>query len=166
MEWSDYYFRLVDLVASKSKDPSTKVGCVIIGSDHEIRSTGYNGLPRGCKDDVPDRDVRPTKYYYYEHAERNTIYNATRVGVSLKGCTAYMHSLPCADCARGLIQAGITHIVIRSLKSLDRWRESVIAGLTMICESGIIVDCPTTGTDIGIWLLEGYRSGKVANDNV
>lgn len=98
-----------------SKDTSTKVGCIIVGSQNEILTTGYNGMPRGVNDDVETRYQRPTKYLWFEHAERNAIFNAARIGVSLLGSRAYVTSLcPCPDCARALIQSGIHHLYLES----------------------------------------------------
>src|SRR6185295_4715100 len=80
--WDQYYLDICKVVASRSKDPNTQIGCVIIGPNHEIRSTGYNSFPRGIRDDVPERLVRPTKYLWIEHAERNAICNAARAGTA------------------------------------------------------------------------------------
>ena len=78
--WDQYYLDICKVVATRSKDPNTQIGCVIIGPNHEIRSTGYNSFPRGIRDDVPERLVRPMKYLWIEHAERNAICNAARAG--------------------------------------------------------------------------------------
>lgn len=103
---------MIPLVAARSKDPNTKTGCIIVGPDHEIRTTGYNSFPRGIVDNVPMRLERPEKYFWIEHAERNAIYNAARVGVPLLDCTLYLNWLCCMDCARAIIQVGITHVVV------------------------------------------------------
>src|SRR5678816_3286831 len=87
--WDIRFLREAARIATWSKDRSTKVGCVIVGPSREIRSTGYNGFPRGVNDDVDERHARPMKYAYCEHAERNAIYNAARVGIPLEGCTLY-----------------------------------------------------------------------------
>ena len=110
MEFYEYFIKLADVVAEKSKDRSTKVGVVVVGPDREIRSTGYNGFPRGINDDIDERHERPAKYDWTEHAERNAVYNAARMGQSLKDCTMYFNwePCPCVDCARAIIQAGIT----------------------------------------------------------
>jgi dCMP deaminase len=100
------------MVAARSKDPNTQIGCVIAGPAHEIRSTGYNSLPRGIRDDVAERLERPTKYLWMEHAERNAIYNAARCGTPLEGCTLYVEIMPCMDCGRAVVQAGIKEVVI------------------------------------------------------
>jgi dCMP deaminase len=109
-EWDKRFLDEAVNISKWSKDPSTKVGCVIT-KDRAILSTGYNGLPRGADDSIGDRDVRPEKLFWYEHAERNAIYNAARIGIPLAGSTAYSSLCPCMDCARGLIQSGIQRVV-------------------------------------------------------
>ena len=99
-------------MAKKSKDPSTKVGCVIVGPHDEIRSTGFNGFPRNSNDLADHRHKRPLKYKWTEHAERNAIYNAGRKGTSCLGAKLYINWLPCTPCARGVIQAGISEIIV------------------------------------------------------
>src|SRR3972149_4666305 len=106
MKWPEFFFALAALAAKKSKDRSTKIGAVVVGPDNEVRSLGYNGFPRGINDDVEERHRRPAKYLWSEHAERNAIYNAVRAGICLRGCTMYVHSHPCVDCARAIIQSG------------------------------------------------------------
>lgn len=108
--WDATFLGLAERFAQRSKDPSTKVGCVIVGPDREVRSMGYNGLPRGVAD-KPERMERPAKYLWTSHAEENAVAQAARVGISLKGCTAYVTHIPCARCARTLIQAGVTAVV-------------------------------------------------------
>jgi dCMP deaminase len=112
--WDKFWIEEAMHWASKSKDPSTKVGCVIIGPDNEILTGGFNGFPRGVDETIPERWERPAKYKWVEHAERNAVYNASRVGVSLKGSTAYLNWEPnasCADCSRAFAQAGVKEIV-------------------------------------------------------
>jgi dCMP deaminase len=110
--WDEYYLDICKVVAARSKDPNTQIGCVIAGPAHEIRSTGYNSLPRGIRDDVPERLERPTKYLWMEHAERNAIYNAARCGTPLEGCTLYVEIMPCMDCGRAIVQAGIREVIV------------------------------------------------------
>ena len=111
MNWDIYFMEMALLVASRSRDRSTKVGCIIVGPDNEIRTTGYNGFPRGIDDENESRHERPEKYLWTEHAERNAIYNAARIGTPLKGCRAYLAWFPCMDCARALVQAGIVELI-------------------------------------------------------
>lgn len=145
MNWDQKFLRLALEIASWSKDQSTKVGAVIVGSNREILSTGYNGMPRKVNDNVSDRHVRPTKYLFMEHGERNACFNAARIGVSLEGSTIYVTSLPvkfgcCADCARAIIQSGIIRVVQEPLSECDRWKESTDASMQMFSEAGIILD--------------------------
>ena len=110
--WDDYYLQICKVVAGRSKDPNTQIGCVIVGPAHEIRTTGYNSFPRGIRDDVPERLVRPEKYLWIEHAERNAICNAARCGTALEHCRIYVEIMPCMDCARAIVQAGIQEVVV------------------------------------------------------
>jgi dCMP deaminase len=98
-------------IGSWSKDRSRAVGCVIVGPNNEIRSTGFNGFPRGVDDSSDYRHHRPMKYKWTEHAERNAIYNAARVGTPLQGCRLYIPWFPCMDCARAIVQSGITELI-------------------------------------------------------
>jgi dCMP deaminase len=109
--WKDYFMSMAELVASKSKDPSTKVGCVVVTEDKVVAATGYNGLPRGVQD-RSERMERPAKYLWTSHAEENAVAQAARVGAKLKGGTAFVTHHPCSRCARSLIQAGVTTVVI------------------------------------------------------
>jgi dCMP deaminase len=110
--WDVYYLDICRVVATRSKDPNTQIGCVIVGPAHEIRSTGYNSFPRGIQDDVAARLERPAKYLWIEHAERNAICNAARAGTATEGCTLYVEIMPCMDCARAVVQAGINQVVV------------------------------------------------------
>jgi dCMP deaminase len=109
--WDEYFMDIARFVATRSKDRSRKVGCVIIGPGKEIRATGYNGFPRGVDDNIEERHQRPAKYRWTEHAERNAIYNAARSGVSMLGCVIYLPWYPCMDCARAIVQSGITTVI-------------------------------------------------------
>ena len=112
IDWQEYFIGIANYVKLKSKDKYTQIGAVIVGKDNEVVSTGYNSFPRGIDDNVPERQERPEKYHWFEHAERNAIYNAARIGVSTKGCTMYLTcGLPCTECCRGIINAGITKVV-------------------------------------------------------
>ncbi len=112
IKWDDYFMSMVYFVASKSKDERTHIGAVIVGLDNEIKSTGYNSFVRGLNDNVPERQKKPEKYYWFEHAERNAIYNATLIGASLKKCKMYTNGIPCMDCARGIVQVGILEVIV------------------------------------------------------
>ena len=110
-DWNQRWIDLSREIAQWSKDRSRKVGCVVVGPNNEIRTTGYNGFPRGVDDNIESRHQRPAKYLWTEHAERNSIYNAARMGTPLDGCRLYLHWFPCIDCARAIVQSGITTVV-------------------------------------------------------
>ncbi|SER84591.1 dCMP deaminase [Tranquillimonas rosea] len=111
--WARRFLALADEMASWSEDRDFHVGAVIVGAGHEVRASGYNGLPRGVSDADDARFDRATgeKFFWIEHAERNAIYNAARAGTALEGCTIYVNRFPCADCARAIIQSGIVRVV-------------------------------------------------------
>jgi len=139
MNWDDYFFELAKVVSTKSKD-TTKVGCVIVGPDKEIRSTGWNGFARGVDDD-PDlfsyRMERPAKYDWTIHAEANAICNAARTGVSLKDCIAYVTHTPCKNCAGLLIQAGIMCVMVDSGQTVGDFGSDI--SMIQFNEAGVFV---------------------------
>jgi dCMP deaminase len=141
--WDDYYLSTCKIVATRSKDPNTQIGCVIVGPAHEIRTTGYNSFPRGIRDDVPERLVRPAKYLWIEHAERNAICNAARCGTALEGCTIYVEVMPCMDCARAIVQAGISEVVVSGERmkqySSDYYDEHFRMAEVLLQEAGVRV---------------------------
>jgi dCMP deaminase len=131
-----------------SKDPATKVGAVIVGPDLEIRSTGFNGFPRGIADTPERLNDKALKLALVVHAEMNAILNAARIGVSVKDCTLYLAATddsgkvwggaPCARCAVEIIQAGLTRIVTRPFKpGKSTWRESVEMAQRLLIEAGV-----------------------------
>ena len=144
MNWDEYFINIAEQVKLKSKDNKTKIGVVIVGKDNEIVSTGYNSFPRGINDTIDERQERPEKYYWFEHAERNAIYNAARIGVSTKGTTMYLTcGIPCADCCRGIINAGITKIVCEVGEAGakgPKWEESGKRSLEMFTEADVIIE--------------------------
>jgi len=155
--WDQLYMTMCYLVSMRSQDRSTHAGTVIVAPDHTIRSIGYNDFPRGIEaegnlgeDDLPSRRSRieGEKYKWTEHSERNAIYNAGRNGVSLIGCTLYVNWLPCVDCARSIIQAGITKVVIhkQGQEAFDAnsgathtWTDSHDMVWQMMVEAGLTV---------------------------
>lgn len=109
--WQHRWLDLATLVATWSKDRSRQCGAVIIDDRMVVVSIGWNGFPRGINDLVDARHQRPAKYLWTEHAERNAIYNAAANGHKTAGCTMVLPWYPCAECARAIIQAGITQIL-------------------------------------------------------
>lgn len=109
MNWSEYLFGFAQHAALKSKD-STQVGAVLV-QENRVLLTAYNGPPKGVRD-TDERRERPTKYLFASHAEANLIAFAARAGIRTEGCTVYVTHMPCASCARTLIQAGIRSVKI------------------------------------------------------
>jgi len=136
--WDRRFLALAGHIGSWSKDRSAKTGCVIVGPDRIIRSTGFNGFVRGVDDDVAARHERPAKYSWTEHAERNAIYNAAKLGVPLQGCTAYINWFPCVDCARAIIQSGLIRVVgLQPDQNDQKWGADFKLSLEMFAEVGI-----------------------------
>ena len=144
MDWNTYFFNIINVVKEKSKDPNTHIGCVIVGPDNEIRSTGYNSFPRGINDNVPERKERPEKYFWMSHAEASAIANAAKTGISTDKCTLYVSVIPCADCARLIINCGVKHVIYMQSEQ-DKWssgkydKTNMERSLIMFNEAGITV---------------------------
>ena len=107
-KWSERFMALAEHVATWSKDPSTQVGCVIVDKQNRVVSLGFNGFPRGVKDDALRYATRETKLLFVAHAERNALDNAP---LSVEGCTLYSPLLPCNECAKSIIQKGIKKVI-------------------------------------------------------
>jgi len=141
MNWDKYFVSLAYFVALRSKDESTKCGAVIVDDDNIVRATGYNSFVRGINDFVPERQERPEKYLFFEHAERNTIFNCT---VRPKGCRIYVTGHPCADCARAIIQSGIVKLIYCERPEFHAdWNDSIKAASQMFKEALIKVEVYT-----------------------
>ncbi|MBQ0004332.1 MAG: dCMP deaminase family protein [Clostridiales bacterium] len=138
ISWDEYFMGVSVLAGKRSKDPNTQVGACIVDENNVILSTGYNGFPKGCSDDVfPwDREAEKaedTKYPYVVHAELNAILNAG--GKSLRGARIYVALFPCNECAKAIIQSGIREVVYLS----DKYDGTPmnIASKTMLRAAGV-----------------------------
>ena len=121
MTWDEYYMIIATTAARKSKDPSTKVGAVIVRPDNSVVATGYNGFPRGVADTLERLSDRNIKYSLVVHAEMNAILSARE---SLQGYTLYtVPFMPCDRCFVHVIQAGIKRVVfpLATPEQLERW---------------------------------------------
>ena len=119
--WDDYFMGVALLAAERSKDPNTQVGACIVDDQNRILSTGYNGFPLGCSDDdfpwSREGDQTETKYPYVVHAELNAILNSR--GKSLSSSKLYVALFPCNECAKAIIQSGISEVIYLSDKYKD-----------------------------------------------
>lgn len=136
ISWDEYFMGLAHLSAKRSKDPSTQVGAVIVDKYKKIVGIGYNGLPTGLDDDqypwTRQGDFLTTKYAYVVHAELNAILNAT---TDLRGSSIYVSLFPCNECAKAIIQSGISEVVYEDDKYSDS--DAVQASKLMLRSAGI-----------------------------
>ncbi len=111
--WEQYFMGIAKLSGMRSKDPNSQVGCCIVSVSNRILSMGYNGMPNGCSDEIfpwdREGEFLDVKYSYVVHAELNAILNFR--GGSLEGSTLYVSLFPCNECAKAIIQAGISDVV-------------------------------------------------------
>lgn len=136
-DWDIWFLGLTKHISTASKDPSTKVGAIIVRPDKSIVSTGYNGFPRGMEDRTEWYENRDEKYSRIIHAEVNALVQAKQ---SVEGCTLYTWPFCCCDrCAVFMIQAGISSIVSPSSppKDWERWGESFYKARLYFLECGI-----------------------------
>ena len=140
IDWDARFMELAQFVGNWSKDRSTKVGCIIVGPNNEVRAIGYNGFPRGISDEDDEKHSRPAKYLWTEHAERNAIYHAALIGVALKGCRMYLPWFPCMDCARAIVQSGISQLVAFSPElEHPKWGNDFRSSIALLREAGVQV---------------------------
>jgi len=148
LRWDRHFITLALENARMSKDPATQAGAVIVGPDREVRSMGYNGLPRGIADTPQRLQDKDLKRSLIVHAEMNAILNAARIGVSTRGCTLYLAltddsgqvwgGAPCTRCTVEIIQAGITEVVAKPFKSqTSYWTDSVEQARALLQEAQI-----------------------------
>ena len=126
------------LSAKRSKDPNTQVGACIVNADNRIVSVGYNGFPRGCSDeDFPwertAESQNDTKYPFVCHAELNAILNA--YGRDMRGSRIYVALFPCNECAKAIIQAGISEVIYISDKYANT--DNARASKKMLLAAGV-----------------------------
>lgn len=146
--WDRHFLGLSLYHSRMSKDPSTRVGSVIVGPDKEVLSAGFNGFPRGIADTEERLNNRNDKLALIVHAEMNAVLAAARNGVRLKGCTLYLSATddsglvwggpPCTRCTVEIIQAGITEVVSHPPKSIpSRWHADLAVSLGLLNEAHI-----------------------------
>lgn len=133
-KWDDRFLELAAHVAQWSKDPSTRVGSVIVDNQRRIVGIGYNGFPRGVHDTENRYSLRHLKYEFVVHAEANAILNAVK---SAAGCTLYATFFPCPQCAALIIQSGITRVVAAPSPSDERYADKKRIAMQMLTEAGV-----------------------------
>lgn len=127
--------KMAELVATWSKDPSSKIGAVIVDCNNRVISTGYNGFPVGIKDSDERLSLRELKYKMVLHAEENAILFAKQ---NLSGCSLYVTMMPpCSHCAALIIQSGIKNVYVPLSDIPERWKDSVKLTKLMFEEAGV-----------------------------
>ena len=111
--WDEYFMKIAETVAEKSKDPSSKMGCVIVDQNKRVVSLGYNGMIQGADESKMTLKERPMKYYFAIHSEMNAVLFAHQ---DLSGCTIYNRVATCENCLKYCLQAGITRFVYKELR--------------------------------------------------
>lgn len=157
VSWDELFMRHVYLIATKSKDPRTKIGAVLV-KNGIIISEGYNGFARGVKDYEERYLNRELKYKFVVHGEANAVLNAVRHGINTSGSACYTQGLPCHDCMKTLIQAGVVEVIIHTLWPSIKggpWEESHSISKQMCTEAGIIVRA--MGQPLGV---TAYSNGE------
>ena len=137
------YMAMAKLISKRSKDPNTQVGAIIVSKDDRILSVGYNGFPNGCSDDEfpwarSAKCEYDTKYPYVVHAELNAILNFRGDNKAFEGSTLYVTLFPCHECAKAIIQSGITRLVYLDNKYQDT--EDFKESLRMLKAASIMID--------------------------
>ena len=136
-KWKKRFLDLASHIAEWSKDPSTKVGAVIVDDKRRIVATGYNGFPKGVRDSEERLNNRALKHKLVVHAEANAILNA--VG-SLEGTVLYCTHLPCSSCAKLIIQAGIQAVrVPLGSKPIPGWEDDHELSTVMFYEAHVVL---------------------------
>jgi dCMP deaminase len=142
-KWDKRFIELAKHVASWSKD-RTKVGAVIVDPvTKHVVSMGYNGFPRGVEDTDERLQDRDTKLKLTCHAEVNAILSANQV---VRGCHIYIYPtfmVPtcCHDCAKAIIQSGITRVVGYSkTRHSDTWAQAAEFSKILLDEAGVVYE--------------------------
>lgn len=140
-KWASRLLKMANDIALWSKDDSTKVGAVITTTDGKPISWGFNGMPMRIDDTVTERHIRPYKYKWMAHAERNAMDLASKA--DLTDCVMFVTFAPCTNCAQSIIQRNIKTVVVDSRNTVDkmpdRWKEDMTIANEMLLEAGVTI---------------------------
>ena len=118
LSWDEYFMSIALITSLRSKDPSSKVGAVIVNLKNHIIGTGYNGFIAGSDESSfswnREGDWLQTKYPYVVHAEANAILSSTTS--NMEGCRIYSTLYPCNECAKKIAQKEIKEVIYLSEK--------------------------------------------------
>lgn len=147
--WDFYFMAIAQVVATRSRDPSSQIGAVLVNPAKRIVATGYNGFPSGIADHEHRWLTREEKLKYVVHAERNAFLSAAFSGNCTEGSTLFIHPFPtCSECAKDAIQVGVIRVVSPPLPpdAAPRWKEDMDFARELLLERRITITempCPT-----------------------
>ncbi|MBR3257231.1 hypothetical protein IKG02_03015 [Candidatus Saccharibacteria bacterium] len=172
-KWDLYFMGIANEVAKKSKDPSSKNGCVIVDSRHRPVSFGYNGTIQGADESKMTLEERPMKYYFAIHSEMNAVLFA---GKDLTGCTLYNKIATCENCLKYCLQAGIKRFVYEELRVNSHSNEKNKSMTTIDTDEAVIrllAACPdvetlnlSNGKSYTEDILAQYEAGSAERDRL
>lgn len=136
--WMTYFKTIAKQVATRSKDPNTQVGAVIVNQHYDIVSTGYNGFPPDVQD-TEERWQRPLKYEFVVHAEMNAISRAARFGKTTDGGALFCTHFPCLNCAKAVIASGVKEVYYSEFATMTK-EEDIKFVTSLFKEAGIEVE--------------------------
>ncbi len=158
-EFDVWCMKQVYLTAERSKDPSTKIGAVLV-KDKNIIGSGYNGFARKVLD-LPERyNNREIKYKFVCHAEANAILTCARLGIQTLDSILYTNGISCHECSKSIIQGGVKEIVVHTHWPMNhsKWIDSVEISKIMLEEAGIKIRYIDN-----ILGMVGYLDGRIVN---
>lgn len=137
--WTNHFYEMALLVSTRSKDPSTRVGALVVDEERRIVGSGYNGFPRGVDDDPARYGDRPLKLAMVVHAEVNAILNAAK---SVRGCVLVSTRAPCSACSGVIIQSGISYVICPDQAANSKWADDWMIAKQMLLEGGVQTEHP------------------------
>jgi len=164
-DWDTYFMSMVYLVAMRSKDANTHIGAVVVDDKNNIVTTGYNSFPRGIDDDNLERQLRPEKYLWFNHAEENSVAAAAHIGASLKGCRMYTNGVPCMErCAGPIVNSGIVEVIVDKSwnhNNGEKWQQQAERTVELFAKAGVKLRYWEGKT---ITQIQRYRRGRLITD--
>lgn len=137
IKWRSRFADMARLVATWSKDPSTQVGAVIFDARRIVVGVGYNGFPRGVKDDVERYNIKDVKYRLVVHAEANAIMNASK---SVRECALLVTKYPCSECSKLIAQSGIMNLFCPEPSTDEPWASDAGFSEMILSEAGVEIN--------------------------
>lgn len=153
MNSDQHWLDIAEKTRGASLDPTTQIGVVLLSDDCDWYIATTNNFPYQIEN-TPDRWERPLKYQYVQHAERAAIYAAAKGGWSTRNATLYLVGMgppcvPCTECTKAIIDAGITKVVGRAYKPVtEKWPESLKFSVALLEEAGVVFEDITDYTSI------------------